>query len=112
MGGWEAVSRVRRGCRARQRMANPGGAKGQMILIGIPDMLRCVPVLVPLRILLLYSQHIPSQNETRLLSCSCMLNILRQCCLTEQLSNTLCVQVSFSDELKPQLLSADDTVQI
>lgn len=41
------MSRVGRGCRARQRMANAGGAKGQMVLIGIPDMLQCVPVLVP-----------------------------------------------------------------
>ena len=33
--------------RARRRMANSGGAKGQAVLIGIPDMLHCVPVPVP-----------------------------------------------------------------
>lgn len=66
MGGWEATSGVGLCCRARQHTPNAGGAKGQMVLIGIPDMLPCVPVGVPLRSLLLYSQHILSQNKMRL----------------------------------------------
>lgn len=32
-----------------QHVANAGGAKGQMVLIGIPDMPHCVLVSVPLR---------------------------------------------------------------
>lgn len=66
MGGQEDMSRVGWGCRSRQYIAKSRGAKGQMVLIGIPDMLHCVPMLVPLRSLLLYSQHIPSQNKMRL----------------------------------------------
>lgn len=95
MGGWEAVSRVGRGCRARQRMANAGGAKGQMVLIGIPDMLHCVPMLVPLRSLLLYSHHMPSQNKMRLRPYSCMLKILRPACLAKLLSNAPFAQCIF-----------------
>lgn len=74
-GGWEAVSMVGRGCRLRRHTENAGGAKGQMILIGIPDMLHCVCVLPPLRSLLLYSLHMPSQNKMRLPAHSHMLKI-------------------------------------
>lgn len=58
-------------CRARRRMANSVGAKGQAVLIGIPDMLHCVPVPVPLRSLLLYRHHMPRQNKMRLRPHSC-----------------------------------------
>lgn len=47
---------------------NAGEAKGQMILIGILDMLRCVCVRAPLRSLLLCSHHMSSQNKMRLLA--------------------------------------------
>lgn len=49
-----------------------------MIWIRIHNMLHCVPVLVPLRMLLLHSQHILSQNEMRLGSVSCMLKNKKQ----------------------------------
>lgn len=69
-GGWDegggAMSTVGHGCRARRRTENAGGAKGQTVLIGIPDTLHCVRVLVPLRSLLLYSHHMPSHNQMRL----------------------------------------------
>ena len=94
-GGWEAMSRLGRGCRARQCMANAGGAKGQMVLIGIPDMLDCVPVLVPLRSLLLYSHHMPSQNKMRLRPHSCMLKILRPAHRAKQLTKAPLRSVRF-----------------
>lgn len=78
------MSKVGWGCRARQRVVNAGGAKGQMVLIGIPDMLRCVPVLVPLRSLLLYSHHMPSQNKMRLGPHKCMFKIHRPACLAKK----------------------------
>lgn len=40
------------------------GAKGQMSLIGIPDMLHCVLILIPRRKLLPHSQHIRGQNKS------------------------------------------------
>ena len=89
------MSRLGRGCRARQCMANAGGAKGQMVLIGIPDMLDCVPVLVPLRSLLLYSHHMPSQNKMRLRPHSCMLKILRPAHRAKQLTKAPLRSVRF-----------------
>lgn len=86
------MSMVGHGCRARRRTENAGGAKGQIVLIGIPDMLHCVRVLVPLRSLLLYSHHMPSQNKMRLPPHSCMLKILPATCLAKQLSKALFAQ--------------------
>lgn len=74
-----------------QAAKNAGEAKGQMILIGILDMLRCVCVRAPLRSLLLCSHHMSSQNKMRLLAHNHMLKIWASC-LAKQLSEAAFAQ--------------------